>query len=559
MTIIKKDKIMSSQIISDTDGVGAGFEAVNSVTKMPRGRKFLTGLLCVFTVIVFVLIGKAIINLSQEPESKKRPFNTLAVMAAPAIIENVQLTVDVQGEASPRTEIDLVPQVGGKIVYVSPNFIEGGIFKSGETLVRIDPADSNVAVVRAQSAVAQAQQALDREKAEGDIARRDYEELGSGTPSDLALRIPQQKQAQAALDATLAELEGARLQLTRTSVRAPFAGRVRAKASDVGQFVSPGSRLGQIFSTDITEVKLALSDSDLARLNLPVAFVAKDRASAPDVQLSAIIGGQRREWSGKIMRTQSAYDTMTRALTAIVEVRDPYGKGSADGVPLAPGLFVDATIVGKTLDNAVTFPRDGLRPGNEVYVVDDKGQAEIRTVSVLDTSAQRAVIRNGVGDGELVVLSPMEKSRVSMPLKVLDHKDPKTVLVTPPEPEWMKKLNAPKEDEPKGFFARLFPKKKVDPNAIDGRAKQELVEALSADYAAILRDMSDEEKKVYRKLDSKGKAVIIKKRLADMPARPARGDWNKDKAAPQQPAEDETPIDDTPIDDTKPKSTETGD
>ena len=123
----------------------------------------------------------------------------------------------------------------------------------------------------------------------------------------------------------------------------------------------------------------------------------------------------------------------------------------------------------------------------------------------------------------------------------------------------MKKLNAPKEDEPKGFFARLFPKKKVDPNAIDGRAKQELVEALSADYAAILRDMSDEEKKVYRKLDSKGKAVIIKKRLADMPARPARGDWNKDKAAPQQPAEDETPIDDTPIDDTKPKSTETGD
>ena len=521
---------MSSQNYSNKDGVqsGKGFEPAVREGKMSIGRIILTAILSLLVIIFMMLVGMAIINLNEQPESKKRPFNTLAVMAAPALLGDEQLTVEIQGEANAQTEIDLVPQVGGKIVYVSPNFIEGGIFKKGELLVRVDPADYNVAVVRAQSAVAQAEQLLAREKAEGDLARLDYAELGAGTPSDLALRIPQQQQAQAAVDAARAELDGARLQLTRTEVRAAFAGRVRSKSSDIGQFVGPGTRLGRVFSTDVTEVRLALSDNDLSRLNLPVAYVASNRASAPDVKLSAVIGGQVREWNGKIMRTDSTYDPMTRALTAIVEVKDPYGNGAANGVPLAPGLFVDATIVGKTFVNVITFPRDGLRPGNEIYVVDEKGKAEIRTVAVLDTNAQRAVLRDGVAPGELIVLSPMEKSRISTPLKVLDHKDPKTVLVEPEKPEWMKKMEAGKEKDeeakPKGFFAKLFPKKEKDPNALDGRAKQELLAVMEADYAKVLNSMSDDEKAAYRKLGNRGKAEFVRKRLAELPEAPNGGD-----------------------------------
>ncbi len=505
--------------MSDYKIPNSNSEAAQS-ERMPAGRKVLTGLIAAATIGVLILIGQAIINLNEEPESKKRPFNTLAVMATPAMQEDIKLFVDVQGEARPQIEIDLVPQVGGKIIYVSPNFIDGGIFKKGEVLVRIDPADFNVNIARVQSAVAQAEQVLARERAEGALARRDYEELGlGGTPSDLALRIPQQQQAEASLAAAKAELEGARLQLARTSVRAPFAGRVRSKASDVGQFVSPGSRLGRIFSTQITEVRLALTDSDLSKLNLPVAYVASNRESAPNVSLSAVIGGKKREWAGKIMRTDSTYDTMTRALTAIVEVSDPYGKGASDGVPLAPGLFVDARIEGQTFENAITFPRDGLRPAQEVYVVNDKGKAQVRIADVLDTNADRAVIAAGVAPGELVVLSPMEKSRLSMDLKVLDYNDPKTVLVEPEKPEWMKKRDAEEEEanKPKGFFARLFPEKKVDPDALDAGQRKTLLAAMSADYAKIMREMSEEEKRDYAKLDDKGKAAFLRKKLAAMP------------------------------------------
>jgi len=125
------------------------------------------------------------------------------------------------------------------------------------------------------------------------------------------------------------------------------------------------------------------------------------------VDLSARVAGEVRHWDARIMRTDSTYDTQTRALFAIAEVRDPYGKGaSEDGVPLAPGLFVDADIAGKSFDDVIVIPRDGLRPQDEVYIVDDKGKAEIRKVEVLDAEATRAIVTGGIEPGELVVLSP---------------------------------------------------------------------------------------------------------------------------------------------------------
>ena len=392
-------------------------------------------------IIGFVFLGSIIIKLNNKPEEKKRAFNTLAVLADYAVLDDVQLSVKTQGEARPQTEIDLVPEIGGKIVYVSPNFIEGGIIKKGEVLLRIEDADYKVSVIRAQAQVAQAEQSVIREKAEGEIAKQDYQELGIGEASPLALRLPQQAQALASLQAAEAELASANLQLKRTEVRAPFTGRVKTKNSDIGQFVSPGRTLGRIFSTSIVEVRLPLSDSDLSKIDLPIAYVAKNRASAIDVELNAIIAGKRRYWSGKIMRTASTYDTQTRALFAIAEVVDPYGSGASEnGYPLAPGLFVDAEISGKIYQEIIVLPRDGLRPDNEVYVVDDKGKADIRKVKVLDSDSERALLLGGVDEGELVVLSPMEKSRTSMSLRVLDVNNPETILVDPPKPDWMKNL-----------------------------------------------------------------------------------------------------------------------
>lgn len=443
-------------------------------------RKLLVILIPILILVAFIVATVVIVKLNSKPEERQRNFNTLAVIAEYAVRDDVQLQVRTQGEARPQIEINLVPEVGGKIVYVSPNFIEGGIFKKGESLVRIEDADFQVGVIRAEANVAQAEQNLVREVAEGDVARRDYEELGRGNPSPLALREPQQAQARAALQAAEAELQGAKLNLSRTSVEAPFAGRVRTKSSDIGQFVAPGTQLARIFSSNIVEVRLPLSNDQLSKLDLPLAFVAESRETAPKVKLKAQIAGALRTWDARIMRTDAAYDTQTRSLFAIAEVVDPYGKGvSATGVPLAPGLFLDAEIEGKKFEDVIIIPRDGLRPQDEVYVVDDKGKAEIRKVEVLDTTAERAVLKSGVEPGELVVLSPMERSRVEMTLKVLDAKDPNKVLVDPPKPDWLKEqdaANAAKEEADNS-------KKKKDSKDEDGAKKPlKKSEAKSSEY-----------------------------------------------------------------------------
>jgi len=114
---------------------------------------------------------------------------------------DITLTVKAQGEVQPRTEISLAPQVSGQITYMSPKFIEGGKFKKGDLLVRIDPAEFELRVVQARALVTRAGNVVTREKSESDIARQDWEELGStGKPSALTLREPQMAEAQANLE-----------------------------------------------------------------------------------------------------------------------------------------------------------------------------------------------------------------------------------------------------------------------------------------------------------------------------------------------------------------------
>lgn len=416
--------------------------------------------LVIFIPILILLgafIGLGAMKAGQKkPEVSKRRDPTLAVMAVPAYEDTVVLDVTVQGQTRPRTEVDMSPQVGGKIVYVSPNFVAGGQFRRGEVLLRIEEADFEVAVLRAEAGVARAEQLVVREKAEGAIAAEDWRDLGrGGEPSALTLRKPQLAEAEAGLKSAQADLDNAKLQLSRTNITAPFSGRIRARFADIGQFVGPGTRLAQVFATDAVEIPLSLNDADLTRLDLPLNMGAQSKSPNLDVKLSAIIAGQRRTWSGQIVRTDGVFDPQTRTFSAIAEVRDPFGKGaSEDGFPLPPGLFVDAEITGKTLDSAIVIPRDSLRPEDKVYVVDDKGEAQSRDTQVLDTNAERAVIRGGVEAGEFVIISPLEKSQISLKFKVLDANDPTKVIIEPPKPDWMKEK---KKEEPvakKGFFSR---------------------------------------------------------------------------------------------------------
>ncbi|MEE2525455.1 efflux RND transporter periplasmic adaptor subunit [Hyphobacterium sp. HN65] len=386
------------------------------------GRIILSVLIFLGVGAIFFVIYGALIASAPEPERANAQPRPVAVFASAVENTDVTLRVNTQGEVRPVTQISLVPQVSGRIVYVNPNFIEGGFFEAGETLIQIDDADYRLAVTRAQAQVAQAQQALVREQAESDLAAAEWAELGEGQASSLTLREPQLAQARASLAAAQAQLQEARLGLERTRISAPFAGRVRTKSADLGQFVAPGTPLGEVFATDAVQVRLPLTDNELSMLNIPVAFQANSDQPGPRVRITATLAGQYREWEAELVRTDSAIDTQTRVLYGIARIDDPYGETAERvGAPLPVGLFVDAEIEGRVVADAYILPRSALRGANTVYVAEEGGLLSIRNVSVITSSPERLVVADGVTIDDMVVTSPVRAASDGMRIRTFDQ------------------------------------------------------------------------------------------------------------------------------------------
>ena len=387
---------------------------------------------------IVVLLGAGgtyvLTQLKPEPEKADEARIGLNVFAEKVRRGDFQITVEAQGEVRPRREIVVAPQISGRIAYVSPDFIDGGFIKQGQLLVRVEAADYELAVVRARSGVAAAEQALAREVAEAELARQDIEDLGVENASPLARREPQLAQARAALDSAKAQLKDAELALERTAVYAPFSGRVWERDVDIGQVVATGQSLGRIFANDVVEVSLPLDDDEMGRLGLPLAFAASDEQPGPKVNFTAVVGGVQRHWTGEVVRTAAAVNSQTRQINVIAELQDPYGKGADNGAPMAPGLFVNAEIEGRTIPDVLIAPRASLRGDDRIFIGNaDKGTLSIRTVDLIYSDTDGAYVRSGINEGEFAITSPIQAAFDGMNITVMERQPDGTIKTYEPE------------------------------------------------------------------------------------------------------------------------------
>lgn len=384
----------------------------------------LIAIIAPIAILLILGVGGVIAVNAMKPEPGKsdEPRAGLNVFAEQIRRGELTLTVEAQGEVRPKREIIVAPQIAGRISYVSPDFIDGGFIKRGQVLVRLEAADYELAVVRANAAVASAEQQLAREVAESELALQDLKDLGLTDVSPLARREPQLAEARASLEAARAQLREAELSLARTAVVAPFDGRVRERSVDIGQFASPGQTLGRIFANDVVEVALPLKDADLGLLNLPLAFGATEASPGPKVVFSAVVAGKPRTWTGEIVRTGAAINSQTRQINVIAELKDPFGEGADDGTPMAPGLFVDARIEGEKLDDVLIAPRAALRGDNRLFIGNGKeGKLSIRTVDVIYSDRNGAYFHSGAEPGELAIISPIQAAFDGMSISVLER------------------------------------------------------------------------------------------------------------------------------------------
>jgi RND family efflux transporter MFP subunit len=379
-----------------------------------------------FVLLVGIGIMQTIIATRPAPEKQDEAPREVSLYVDEVWADTVTLSVITQGEVRPKTEIDLVPQVSGRIVSLADEFAEGAEFSPDTPLARIDDAEYQLAVVRAEARVAEAHTRLEEELATAKMKEEQWADRRTkGEPTPFALNVPQVTEARAKIRSAEAELAEARLNLARTEISLPFRGRVRERLAGVGQFVTAGTVLGRVFSTDKIEVKLPLTDAQLVELDLPIGFMA-DPVDAPPVTFTANVGNVAHHWHGHIVRTQAAVDRQTRLIYAIAEVDDPYGGAASSNMPLAVGLFVTAEIAGVRPRSAYVVPRLALRNADKVYVVNDQEELEIRTVEVLSTSDELVLLASGVQAGEQVVTSTIPAAIDGMKVKAMSRASDQT-------------------------------------------------------------------------------------------------------------------------------------
>ncbi|MEM1157945.1 MAG: efflux RND transporter periplasmic adaptor subunit [Verrucomicrobiota bacterium] len=400
-------------------------------SRKPASRIFIVlGIVAVLSAAVFINI----LLKATAPEPKQvEVTNAIPSVRVMQVEQAAQtLSVTTQGTVEPRTETTLVSEVAGKVMEVSSAMDAGAFFRKGDILLKIDERDYQTALVSAIAQVAQAEAELATEKAEAEQARIDWERLGNGRePSDLLLRVPQLVRAEAALASARAAVEKARHDLERTTIKAPYDGRTRNKMAETGQFVTAGSQLGRVFATDYVEIRLPLSDEQLGKLDPAIlTYRQTEWQDGPAVTLQADVAGRSRQWNGRITHLEGVVDSKSRFYYAIARVDDPYGKTSVQGAPLTVGMFVEAEINGRQVENVAQIPRSAIHPGNRVYVINNQEQLQIRNVEIVSQSKDSALVGAGLQDGEYVAITPLATPVEGMTLKIAETPPPANAEIT---------------------------------------------------------------------------------------------------------------------------------
>ena len=366
-------------------------------------------------LIVALVVMVVLIQLKPEPEIKEVETKDFLVDAVDVSFENIEFLVYAQGAVQPKNKTMLSTQVSGRVVSISDAFNEGGFFKKGEILLELERDDYETDLLLAEAEVARVQASLDEEIARGKVAQREWSSVNSGTPPELGLRKPQLAREQANLKAAKAALDRAKRNLARTKVTAPYDGLVKSRRVDLGQFIALGTQIGEVFSTDVAEVRLPLTDND-------VSFLGDLNREQPDVTLSADIAGKRHFWKGTLVRDEAVLDEARRVIYGVVEVNDPYNMSDGQHASeLKFGRFVSAAISGLEASNIIKLPRFVMRLDGTVLSVDEDMKLQINRVDVMRAEEDFVYISGGFPVDHKVVMSAVATPYNGMPVRFLDE------------------------------------------------------------------------------------------------------------------------------------------
>lgn len=337
----------------------------------------------------------------------------VSVRVAEVNLESVDLVVGSQGKVQAAQTASLSAPVAGPVEWISPSMEAGGYVEEGQALLRLEASDFETALERSWANLQQAQ--AESEFADTELARmRELAEQRLASDSQLQDAQRRANVNKARLIDAQASYDQAQLDLDRTEIRAPFNAVIQSRDVELGQYVNRAQSVALLYGADEVEVRVPLAIRQLGFLNVPLGQRGEiSEEHAPDVLLTGMYGGQKYNWPGKLVRIEASIDPSSNTVQTIIRVSQPSTDEDQDEnglrrIPLPIGLYVEADIEGRTVENIISLPRSVIRNNNQVLIVDAENKMYYREVEIFRLEEQQVLISSGILPGERICISPIQ-------------------------------------------------------------------------------------------------------------------------------------------------------
>mgnify|MGYP001296878006 FL=1 len=359
---------------------------------------------------LFILLGAFALSyllwflgqVQPDPVEELPPPDVFVEILTP---KDFQVQISSNGTTTPLTKTVLTAEVGGEVIYRSKKFAEGASVIEGEILAKIDDTDLQLQYKNALLQLANAEVQYSLQLAEAEVAKKAWDKIGDGVASDLTLKKPQLKQAEAFLEVAKAQVSSAAKKLNKTEIIAPYAGRIQNVNIDLGTTIIPGQPVGAMYTSSEIEITLAVKDNDLQFLSIPMDGRKLNPSEQASVVIESFYKGKTQSWKGKLERVDGVIDPVTRMINLIAVFKNDFIETDKPNLPI--GLFVEAKIDGITLKNIFEIPINSISENNEVYIVDKDNQLELRKLTILKKYSEFVIIKDGLKAGERIVTSKL--------------------------------------------------------------------------------------------------------------------------------------------------------
>ena len=357
--------------------------------------------------LCFIMAGAAGWNYfkSKKPEVKRKPPGTQTAVVKTIVMKkgNYPTWVYAMGTVMPYRQIMLKSKLAGEVISVSKKFVQGGVMKKGEVLLKLDDSDYKIEIQKARSALDKVLANLAIEKGSQLIAKEELKLINKASPdkvmaTDLSLRKPQLTQAEAGVANARADLEKAELNLSRTKVYLPFNALILEKNVDSGSIVNAQGSLASIVDVDRYKIEALVPQDRLA-------FFGTDWMSNADAFIISNYSNQT--WQGKVFGTTGKITNKSQMAGVIILVPDPLGLKIKGGRPqLMLDDHVSVKIRGPILENLFSLPRSAVRDHNRVWVY-NSGILEIRKIKPVWKEESVIYVKNNIHTGDRVIISDL--------------------------------------------------------------------------------------------------------------------------------------------------------